>query len=181
MADSVPSRGNVALLIIDLMERIVALPTYPHSARSIAERCRHLARHVRAAGGTVVLVRTERPNVEEQPPGSQFVASIVQQPRDLVVVKSTWGAFHETALDERLRSCGVTSLWLSGIATNFGVESTARTADELGYELTLVEDCMAGLQPDAHEFAVNVIFPHLGTVTTSALLMDSAGVLGENV
>jgi len=54
-----------------------------------------------------------------------------------------------------------------GIATNFGVESTGRAAWEHAYQVVFVEDAMAGLAADAHEFAVKTIFPRLGLVRST--------------
>ena len=56
---------------------------------------------------------------------------------------------------------------LGGIATNFGVESTARDAWERGYRLLLVEDAMASMSADDHAFAVTRIFPRLGHVCSA--------------
>ncbi|MBM0239166.1 isochorismatase family protein [Micromonospora sp. ATA32] len=57
---------------------------------------------------------------------------------------------------------------IAGIATNFGVEQTARIAEEIGYRVVLPEDAMSGLDTHAHEFAVDYIFRRLGTVCSTA-------------
>ncbi len=56
---------------------------------------------------------------------------------------------------------------LGGIATNMGVESTARPAHEHGYQLILVEDAMASRSAELHTFAVKSIFPMLGLVRST--------------
>ena len=56
------------------------------------------------------------------------------------------------------------ALVLGGIATNFGVESTARNANERGYEQIFVEDAMASFSAQAHRFSIENIFPCLGRV-----------------
>jgi nicotinamidase-related amidase len=56
---------------------------------------------------------------------------------------------------------------IGGIATNFGVESTARDAFERGYALVFVEDAMAGLSESAHAFAVSTIFPRIGRIRST--------------
>ena len=56
---------------------------------------------------------------------------------------------------------------LCGIATNFGVESTARTASELRFDLVVVEDVTTSLSAEAHRFAIETIFPRLGRVRTA--------------
>ncbi len=53
---------------------------------------------------------------------------------------------------------------IGGIATNIGVESTARQAHEHGYEVVIAEDATTSLGAEMHAFAVNVIFPMLSRV-----------------
>jgi nicotinamidase-related amidase len=51
---------------------------------------------------------------------------------------------------------------IAGVATSIGVESTARYAYELGFNVTLAIDAMTDLNPDAHANSVTRIFPRLG-------------------
>lgn len=157
---------RTALVTIDLMNRIVALPLGPRAGVEVVERSMTLAAAFREAGSTVVAVRVERPNVAEQPHGSDLVAGLVQ-PGDEVVVKRSIGAFHATGLDEVLRERGVDTIVLTGIATNMGVESTARVAADFDYELFFVEDAMTALSAEEHEASVRLDFPRFGTVCLS--------------
>ncbi|MGW2460244.1 isochorismatase family protein [Streptomyces argyrophylli] len=157
---------RTALLLVDLMDRIVALPLEPREGTEALAAAKELATAFRRAGALVVLVRVERPAVAEQPPGSGLVPGL-RRDGDLEVVKRTLGAFQGTGLDERLRERGVTTLVLGGIATNLGVESTARAAADLGYDLVFAEDTMAALTAAEHEASVRLDFPRLGTVTRS--------------
>lgn len=93
--------------------------------------------------------------------------------RDIRITKHQWGAFYGTELDLQLRQRGVRTIVLGGIATNFGVESTARDAYERGYSLVFVEDAMAGITADAHTFARETIFPRLGRVRTTQDVFDA--------
>ncbi|MFE5401555.1 isochorismatase family protein [Streptomyces sp. NPDC056580] len=154
---------RTALVLVDLMDRVVALPLEPRKGTEVLTTAEELAAAFRAAGATVVLIRVERPAVAEQPPGSALVAGL-RRDGDLEVVKRTVGGFQGTDLDERLRERGVRTLVFGGIATNLGVESTARAAADLGYELVFVEDAMAALTAPEHEASVRLDFPRLGTV-----------------
>ncbi|MFE5541423.1 isochorismatase family protein [Streptomyces sp. NPDC056519] len=156
-----------ALILIDLMPRIIALPLAPHSGDEVLARCRTLAGSFRASGRPVVMVRVERPHVAEQPPGSEFAEGLVEE-GDIVVVKRTVGAFHGTDLDERLRRLGVNTVVLAGLVTTMGVESTARAASDHGYDLEFVADAMSGLAADEHEFTVQRTFPRFGEVRKAA-------------
>ncbi|MFC0624644.1 isochorismatase family protein [Kribbella deserti] len=162
---------KTALVLIDLMPRIVALPTGPYDGTAVLARCVELADATRAAGGLIVWVRVERPGVDVQPEGSELAVEPAEG--DLVIVKRTLGAFHHTGLDEALRERGIETVVLAGIATNFGVESTGRIADEHDYAVVFVADAMTGLDAHAHEFAVDYMFPKLGTVTTTAAYLEN--------
>jgi nicotinamidase-related amidase len=156
-----------ALVLIDLMPRIVALPLAPHSGAEVVDRCRRLAEVFRAHDRPVVLVRVERPNVTEQPAGSDLVDGLAQ-PGDVVVVKHTVGAFHHTDLHEQLQRRGVDTVVLAGLVTTMGVESTARAASDHDYEVEFVADAMSGFAADEHDFTVGKIFPRFGTVRNTA-------------
>ena len=94
-----------------------------------------------------------------------------QQPEDYTVTKQQVGAFYGTALEPILRRRGVTQVFLTGIATTGGVESTARNAHDRGYNVVLVVDAMTDRGPDAHRNSIEKIFPRIGeTTTTDAVL-----------
>ncbi|MFE1552992.1 isochorismatase family protein [Streptomyces sp. NPDC058718] len=164
--------GRTALVLVDLMERIVALPLAPRPGTDVLAAAARLAETFRAAGAPVVHIRVERPHVATQPPGSELVPDLVED-GDSVVVKRTVGGFHDTGLHELLTASGATTLVLGGIATNLGVESTARAACDLGYDLVFAEDAMTALTADEHRASVELDFPRLGTVApVSAITLD---------
>lgn len=152
------------MVLIDLMPRIIALPTTPHTGEQVLERCVRLADAFRERGGLVVWVRVERPG-GVQPDGSEL--AVMPAEGDVVVVKNSWGAFGSSGIDDELRRRDVETVVFGGIATNFGVESTARAADDHGYATVLVSDAMSGLDRHAHDFAVEYVFPKLGVVVTT--------------
>lgn len=166
--------ARTALVLVDLMDRIVALPLEPRKGTEVLAVAEELADAFRAAGALVVLVRVERPGVAEQPPGSGLVDGLLHE-GDMEVVKRTIGGFQGTGLDDLLRRRGVTTLVLGGIATNLGVESTARAAGDLGYDLLFVEDAMAALTGAEHEASVRLDFPRLGSVVRAREVRFVAG------
>ncbi|MGA3236948.1 MAG: isochorismatase family protein [Bryobacteraceae bacterium] len=169
-----------ALIVIDLQKGIVGLPTV-HPAGEIVGRAAQLARAFREQGLPVVLV-----NVSGRAPGrtdagipkfsfpadwTELVPELDQSPGDHIVTKQRWGAFLGTSLDDYLRQRGVTQVVLAGVATSVGVESTARSAYDLGYNVTLVVDAMTDRDADAHRHSVEKIFPRLGeTAATGDVL-----------
>ena len=101
----------------------------------------------------------------------ELLPDLKQQPSDHVVTKRTWGAFTNTDLDAWLKKNGVTQVVCCGIATSAGVESTARFAQELGYNITLTTDAMTDMSAEAHENSVKRIFPRLGETGTTAEIL----------
>jgi nicotinamidase-related amidase len=90
-----------------------------------------------------------------------------------VITKRQWGAFYGTELDLQLRRRGIRTIVIGGIATNFGVESTARDAFERGYEQVFAEDAMSSVSAEAHRFAVSVVFPRIGRVRSTDEILQA--------
>ena len=174
--------ATTALVLVDLQAGIVDLPLAPASGRDIAQRGARLAEAFRKAGAPVAYVRVELaemapgpvdrpmhdPSAPPPPPeASELVPEAGRLPADLLITKRQWGAFAGTNLDQALRRFGVTTVVIGGIATNIGVESTARAAADLGYAVVLVSDVMTSANADAHGFAVQHMFPLMGRVRRS--------------
>jgi nicotinamidase-related amidase len=77
------------------------------------------------------------------------------------------GAFIATSLDDYLRQRGVSQVFLTGIATSSGVEATARSAYDLGYNVVLIVDAMTDRDTDAHRHSVDKTFLRLGETDTT--------------
>jgi len=110
------------------------------------------------------------------PDWSELIPELNHQPSDLVIFKRQWGAFYGTDLDLQLRRRGLTTVILCGIATEGGVESTARDAYERGYSLIFPEDAMTGLSAESHANSTERIFPRLGRVRSTAEILAALGV-----
>ncbi|HEY2035237.1 MAG TPA: isochorismatase family protein [Rhizomicrobium sp.] len=114
--------------------------------------------------------RNEQPRMPASFPAefAELIPELKQQPSDHLVTKRTWGAFTNTDLNDWLKKNGVTQVVVCGVATSAGVESTARFAQELGYNVTLATDAMTDMSPEAHENSIKHIFPRLGETGTTA-------------
>jgi nicotinamidase-related amidase len=165
---------NSALVVIDLQKGIVSVPTV-HPAEEIVARAAQLARAFREHGLPVVLVnvagrapgRTDAgtPRFSFPPDWTELVPELGQQSSDYIVTKQRVGAFIGTSLDDYLRQRGVTQVVLTGISTSAGVESTARSAHDLGYNVAFVVDAMTDRDGDAHRHSVEKVFPRFGQTT----------------
>jgi len=179
---------TTALVLVDLQKGILGFPLAPHSGAAVLRVGAQLARRFRAAGATVALTRVtwsgnfvdalQQP-VDRPLPGpaelpsewGDFPAELEENAGDIIITKRQWGAFHGTELDLQLRRRGIKTIVLGGIATNMGVESTARQAWEHGYEIVFADDAISSINPDLHGFAMQSIFPIIGRVRRSVDIM----------
>jgi len=178
---------STALVTIDLQYSNVARKLAPHSAGEVVGNSALLAQAVRERGGTVVFVRVLENEIPELPADAPFprgkgttppnAAELVPeaggQPGDLVVTKRQWGALYGTDLELQLQRRGIRTIILGGIATNIGVESTARAAFDRGYELVFAEDAMSSTGMEAHNFTVKNLFPRMGRVRSAEQIAAS--------
>ena len=172
---------TTALIVIDLQKIMLGLPTV-HPVGEVVNQAAVLADAFRRHRLPVVLVngdgvapgRTEQAfRMQEFPAGwTELLPELNQQPEDHIVTKQTWGAFTNTDLDEYLKKQRVTQVVIVGIATSFGVESTARHAYELGFNVTLAVDAMTDRNADAHTNSITRIFPRLGETGTAQQIID---------
>jgi nicotinamidase-related amidase len=170
-----------ALIVVDLQKGVVALPLVHPIGEVVARACA-LADAFRACGLPVALVnvagaapgRTEQPRqMGHRPEGwADLIPELNRQPNDIVVTKRTWGAFASTDLEAQLKARGVTQVVIAGVATATGVESTARQAYELGFNVTLAVDAMTDRRPEAHDYCVRNVFPRLGETGATRGIID---------
>jgi len=72
--------------------------------------------------------------------GAEFQPRFAPAPREHVVEKNVPDAFLNTGLERWLRVRGVEHLVVTGVSTNISVESTVRTASNLGFQVMVVSD-----------------------------------------
>jgi nicotinamidase-related amidase len=174
---------RTAVVVIDLQKGIVGRNCAPHSTSTVIANTARVLDIARRAGGLIVLVHVggasdgadrlypqadlPMPRGPLPPDWSELIPELNRQETDLVILKRQWGAFYGTDLDLQLRRRKMTTLVLCGIATEFGVESTARDAFERGYELVLVGDAITGFSAESHTDALEHIFPRIGRVRST--------------
>lgn len=180
--------GRTALVVIDLQKMILGRDTKPYSPGDVLDRNAALADAFRASGGLVVCVhvsfsgdfgdRLGQSADVQMPAGNPDAGYDAIAPemkpnaeRTICVKKRQWGAFYGTDLDLQLRRRGIDTIVLTGISTNIGVESTARSAFEHGYQLYFVEDAMSCLSEEEHHHTVQHIFRRIGHVCSTDELL----------
>ncbi len=136
--------------------------------------------HVEPIGSPASVVRSERNQFPKDKAGQQqmldqmqanhffdIVEPLALQPGDVPITKETWNAFFNTPLHDELYQRGITSIVLCGISTSVGVEGTARSANELGYNISFATDAMTDNALDAHNYSLKYIFPRIGELGTT--------------
>jgi nicotinamidase-related amidase len=154
----VPAR--TALINVDLQRCFVeGGPLASPDGLAMVERVNWLARVSRQAGVLVVhtrvSVKPDRSNagvMTELMPG--FILDLVTEgagsaelhdslevgPADIILGKPRYGAFHGTDLEQILRSRGIDTVIITGIATNICCETTAREASQHDFHVFFVSD-----------------------------------------
>jgi biuret amidohydrolase len=101
-------------------------------------------------------------------PGFEIVPELSPLPADGVFDKLTMSAFEGTWLDFALRDCGINAFIIVGVATEIGIEPTARHGADLGYIPVLITDaCGAGNEEAAKRSIESLKF------TGDALITDT--------
>ena len=102
----------------------------------------------------------------------EILDEIKPQPGELVINKTTLGAFNSTNLDDILRSRALTDLVFAGVATNMCIETTARDAADKGFNCVLVEDACAASKPEYHEASLATFQRLFGRVLSSRQVIE---------
>lgn len=182
--------SKTALVVIDMQKMVTARDCKPYSSDDVLSKCVELTRAFRSSGGLVVLVhvlfsadgkdRLKPMTAEPQPAGSlppdyAEIDPSLKPDADgtLIVAKKQWGAFYGTDLELQLRRRGVDTIVICGIATNFGVESTARDGWERGFQFIFAEDATTTFTEEAHAFAYKAIFPRLGLIASTQEIVSA--------
>ncbi len=106
---------------------------------------------------------------------TELIPELTPQSSDKRITKYRFGAFLGTDLGAYLDSRGATQIFLAGISTSAGVESTGRSAYDLGYNVVFVADAMTDRSAEAHQHCVTNVFPRVGEVTSTEEVVGFSG------
>ncbi len=106
-------------------------------------------------------------------PGFQILPELAPRPIEGVFDKLTMSAFEGTWLDFALRDCGINAFIIAGVATEIGIEPTARHGADLGYIPVLVTDaCGAGNEEAANRSIESLNFTGDALITDTETICD---------
>ena len=108
-------------------------------------------------------------------PGSAdacFIEEVAPLGDEIIINKTASGVFSSTNLNYVLKNLEVSSLYVVGVYTNECVETTIRDACDLGYLVTLVDDCCATVTPELHQSSINNLKDRYCKVVDTNQAMD---------
>ncbi|MBD2259308.1 cysteine hydrolase [Pseudanabaena sp. FACHB-2040] len=106
-------------------------------------------------------------------PGFQLIPELKPRSSEVIFDKIAMSAFEGTLLNLALRDCGINALMIVGVATEVGIEPTARHAADLGYIPVVVTDaCSGGNQEAAQRSIESLKFAGDAVITDTATLCE---------
>jgi nicotinamidase-related amidase len=181
-------KRKTCLVVIDLQKGITSVQTQPYDTKTVISNAAKLAKafrdnrmsiflvHVAPSKETALQTVTDvsmPPRSDLPPDWADIVPELGPEPSDVVITKRQWGAFYGTDLDLRLRRGGLDTIVLAGIATTYGVESTARFAYEYGYQQIFAEDAMSDRSKEAHNRSVEFVLKRIGRARKTAEILKA--------
>jgi ureidoacrylate peracid hydrolase len=199
---------RTALVVVDMQDYFVkdGMPACAPVAQQIVPNINRLAHATRAAGGLVVWIQTEalidNPNdwanrkeatstegwdkrqrlLAKDGDGFPIYPTCEVKPQDKIALKLRYSAFipYPSDLERVLKSNGIDTLLITGVATSTCCESTARDASMWGYRTIMVSDGNADQTDALHNHTLGKFLVTFGDVQTTDELIDklSGGQLG---
>ncbi len=183
--------NTTALVVIDLQQGILDPEPMPFGKEQVVARAAALGAAFAGLGLSIVLTTTDfAPGYADAPKGiadspwalpgeglpagfATLVPEIDALPTIARITKRQMSAFFGAELDLQLRRRGCRTVVICGVATNMGVEATARAAFDLNYNVVIAADACGSVAPGLHEFAVERILPRIARVRQVAEIIGA--------
>src|SRR5215472_14340879 len=158
--------ARTALLIWD-MEYAIGPNAFNY--QDMMPKLKDLSALARRVGAKVFYsVQTGFDVAKEDPHDREIIAELKPQPQDIVFQKRRPDAFVGTDFDLMLRSNGIKTIIIGGVATEGGVEGTARSARNLGYDVVILKDGVGSRNRELHDMALKLMEQTFFEVTTAS-------------
>ena len=164
MKPNVPDHS--AVLVIDIQVGLFCTKPAPLEADAVIARINDVTAKARQAAAPVIFIQhgggPSDPDLAPFTNGWRLHPNLQVQPGDITLRKTTCDAFYGTSLETELRARGITTLLLTGFATDFCVDSTVRSAASKDFAVIVVADAhttvdnpvlKAGLVREHHNWA----------------------------
>ena len=194
---------KTALIVVDMQNYFVAdgMPSCAPEARTIVPNINRLAHATRMAGGMVIWIQTEARIADPQDwanrkeatsaagwakrqsllamsgEGFAIYPACAVLPEDKVATKYRYSAFvpYPSELDGLLRTHGIDTLLVTGVATSSCCDSTARDAAMWGYRTIMVSDGNADQTDALHNHTLGKFLVTFGDVQSTDDLLAKLG------
>ncbi|MCX7217742.1 MAG: cysteine hydrolase family protein [Burkholderiales bacterium] len=144
MTQSTFKAATAALILIDLQQGMTEPRLGPRNMPEAEDNIARLLATWRAAGRSIVHVRhmSRAPESVFWPgqAGAQIQPRFAPLASEHVMEKNVTDAFCNSGLEQWLHKRGIRQLAMVGVATNYSVEASARSAACLGFKVAVVSD-----------------------------------------
>lgn len=169
--------GKEALLVIDMLNDFVleGAPLEVPSTRTIIPELKREIERSREKGIPVIYICDNHDKDDREfkkmgwpahavkgTKGAEVIEDLKPLKGEKIIKKKTYSGFYKTKLDETLKGLGVKSLRLTGCVTNICILFTASDGVLRGYDVKVIENCVAGINKEDHEFALRTMKNILG-------------------
>lgn len=184
-------KDRTALIIVDLQKGILEPDPVPFGREQIVRQAAALGHTFADTGSLIVLTITDFARAyADAPKGladspwalpkkglpadfTYLVPEIDALPAAVRLTKRQMSAFFGTELDLQLRRRSCNTVVICGVATNLGVEATARAAFDLNYNVVIASDACSSVAPGLHEFATEKILPRFARVRSTSTIVGA--------
>ncbi len=111
-------------------------------------------------------------------PGSkeaEILPEVAPQGDEIVINKTTSGAFTSTTLEYVLSNLDIRTLYVAGVYTDECISTTVRDACDLGYFVTVVSDGCTTVTPERHEFTIETLRDRYVRVADTPAIIEEIG------
>lgn len=164
--------SKTALLIIDMLNDFVLsnAPLEVPDTRKIIPNIQCEIAKARQEGNAVIYVcDAHDPNDKEfskfnwsphaviGTKGAQIIDELKPHKEDIIIKKTSYSGFYNTKLDKILKKLGIENLRLTGCVTHICIMFTASDAVLRGYNVSVVENGVAGIEKQDHDAALRIM------------------------
>ncbi len=150
---------NIALLVIDVQNALVE--EGPYACETIICNIKQLIEKARENDIDVIYIQHKGKDgsvLEEGTDGWMIYDAIGPLPGDVVISKRFNSSFKETKLRQHLEEQGISNLVITGMQTEYCIDTTCRVAFEYGYSLIIPE--MTNTTYDNGSLKAEAIYEH---------------------
>lgn len=168
--ENLSSNSKSALLVIDMQNGLFGGQSKPHNAQLVLSNILSLIEYCRLNETPIIFIRhvgEKDTLLDPNGPNTQLIKELsVNANTDTVIEKMYPSSFKNTALKEVLEKLDVDEIIITGMKTEYCIDTTIRVASEYGYKLMLISD--AHTTTDSVALNAQQIIDHHNQVLSNA-------------